>query len=175
MQDRNIRFAFNALDTAGSGAITSDDFYAYGRRICDRFGVDVAGEPGQKIMDCYTAWWEQLRTLDADGDGRVTLEEFAKPYKNGDQREFFDQPLARLARVVAEVIDTDDDGFVTEQEYLNLLTLSVSDRQAALAGFQQLDTDGDGRVSVAEFEAGIAAVLLSNDPSTPGTAMLGQA
>jgi hypothetical protein len=37
-----------------------------------------------------------------------------------------------------------------------------------------LDTDGDGRVSVAEFVAGSAASMHSNDPDTPGTAMLGQ-
>ena len=51
-------------------------------------------------------------------------------------------------------IDANRDGFITAEE----LAAARAARQAAMrdAHFKALDTDGDGRVSVAEFEAGHA-------------------
>ena len=72
------------------------------------------------------------------------------------------------------MMDTDKDGYISEDEYLTLLAVAITDQQAALAGFRELDTDGDGRVSVAEFQAGVQQLMLSNDASAPGTSMLGQ-
>ncbi|MBV9315314.1 MAG: EF-hand domain-containing protein [Pseudonocardia sp.] len=68
-------------------------------------------------------------------------------------------------------MDTNGDGYIGQDEYLAVLE-SITDPQAALAGFRQLDTDGDGRISVAEFQAGIQQVMLSEDASAPGTSML---
>jgi hypothetical protein len=44
-----------------------------------------------------------------------------------------------------------------------------------VATLRNTDNDGDGRISVAEYEAGVRAMMLSNDPATLGTALLGQA
>jgi Ca2+-binding EF-hand superfamily protein len=175
VQDRNIATVFSVLDANGNGTITGADLEAIGRQVCTRFGIDVSSEAGQKFLANYHSWWEQLRGLDGDGDGKVTFEEFAAAYQNGDPRTFFEEPLGRVAAAVAETIDSDDDGFITEDEYRTLLGIAVSDQESLRAGFEQLDTDGDGRITVAELKTGLAAVMLSNDPATPGTAMLGQA
>jgi len=175
VQDRNVTAVFNVLDANGNGAISGADLDAIGRQVCTRFGIDTSSESGQKVLTSYGSWWEQLRELDGDGDGKVTKAEFAAAYQNGDPRTFFEEQLGRIAGIVAEMIDTDHDGFITEDEYRTLLGIAVSDEETLRAGFQQMDTDGDGRISVAEFEAGVAAAMLSDDPATPGTAMLGQA
>jgi Ca2+-binding EF-hand superfamily protein len=52
------------------------------------------------------------------------------------------------------MLDTDNDGYISQDDYLTLMA-SITDQQAALVGFRKLDTDGDGRVSVAELQAGM--------------------
>jgi hypothetical protein len=175
IQDRNIAAVFNRLDANGNGVVTKADFDAIAQQICAQFGITADSEAGQSIGESFQSWWEQLRRdLDTDHDDRITLEEFASAYKDGDPAEYFAEKLGRTAATVAEAVDSDDDGFITKDEYVSLLSVAITDQQAILAGFHQLDTDGDGRISRAEFEAGVAAVMLSDDPATPGTAMMGQ-
>jgi hypothetical protein len=73
------------------------------------------------------------------------------------------------------MVDTDQDGYLSQDEYLTFVSAAVRiDHEAARAGFQQLNTDNDGRLSVPEIVAGVQQMMLSNDPSAPGTAILGQ-
>lgn len=174
LQDKNLSAVFNVLDSNQDGSITAEDFDLISRLVCDRFGVAVDSDTGRQVCEGYEAWWNQLREdLDVDGDGQITKAEFAAIYQggHGDPQEYFSKHVGPVARIVAEMIDTDDDGYIDQDEYLTLLE-AITDQQAALAGFRQLDTDGDGRVSVAEMQAGVEQVMLSNDPSAPGTSML---
>jgi Ca2+-binding EF-hand superfamily protein len=157
------------------GKIAAEDFDLIGRRVCEQFGVAADSENDQNICEGYKEWWNQLRQ-DTDNDGQVTMTEFAAAYKGeqGDPREYFNEHLGRVVRIIAEMIDTDQDGYISEDEYLTLMVVAITDQQAALAGFRELDTDGDRRVSVAEFQAGVQQLMLSNDASAPGTSMLGQ-
>lgn len=173
-QDRNISAAFNLFDSNQDGAITAEDFDLIGRLVCERLGVAVDSDSGRKVCESYKTWWNQLRQdLDIDNDNQVTMAEFVAIYKGdrGDPQEYFSRHIAPAAKVVTETLDTDNDGYIDQDEYLTLLG-AFTDPQAALAGFRQLDTDNDGRVSVAEFQAGIQRLILSDDPSAPGTSML---
>ncbi|HSV67523.1 MAG TPA: EF-hand domain-containing protein [Mycobacteriales bacterium] len=174
LQDRNISAVFNILDSNQSGSIAAEDFDLIGRRVCELFGVAVDSDNGRQVCDGYNAWWNQLRVdLDIDNDGQVTMAEFAAFYKGGrgDPETYFSTHIGPAARIVAEMLDTDNDGYISQDDYLKLLA-GITDPQAALAGFRQLDTDGDGQVSVAELQAGIQQLMLGTEPSAPGTSML---
>lgn len=174
IQDKNISAVFNVLDSNQDGSITAEDFNLISDAVCGYIGVPVDSDHGRRLRECYTTWWNQLREdLDVDNDDQVTMTEFAAIYKGdlGDPQEYFSKHIEPAARAVAEILDTDNDGYISQNEYLTLLG-NITDQQAALAGFQQLDTDGDGRVTVAEFHTAVQRVMLSNDPSAPGTSML---
>ena len=175
VQDRNIAAVFSVLDTNRDGVVSAEDFEQLGARVCAQFSIPLDGATGRALLEAYEAWWSQLRRdFDGDDDGRVTVEEFHTAYQRGDPKRFFDEQLGRIAKLVAETVDTDKDGFIGEEEYLRLLAVTTVDQQALVAGFRDLDTDGDGRISVAEFQAGVQRLMLSADPNAPGTSMLGR-
>ena len=108
--------------------------------------------------------------MDGDGDGRVSVAEFdaalARMQEHREHRRDHrdhrgmhggrdGRPMRGMgAPLEAAAIDTNRDGFITAEE----LAAARAARQAAMrdAHFKALDTDGDGRVSVAEFDAGHA-------------------
>ena len=175
IQDRNITAVFQVLDANGDGRISEEDFDLIGTKVCAQFGIATDSEAGRKVCGSYLAWWNQLRRdLDTDGDGEVSLAEFAAAYKDGGGERYFAEQLGHTVKAVVDMVDADRDGFISEAEYLKLFAVATPDREANLAGFRELDTDGDGRVSVAEFQVGVRQLMLSNDPNATGTGLLGQ-
>ncbi|MFQ5844054.1 MAG: EF-hand domain-containing protein, partial [Planctomycetota bacterium] len=81
--------------------------------------------------------WSRLKRFDADGDGRVSREEFGGPAR------------------VFERFDRDRDGFVTEQEVRAMRGRGGMGRREGGTGriAERMDPDGDGRISKAEWDA----------------------
>ncbi|MFK7828290.1 MAG: EF-hand domain-containing protein [Congregibacter sp.] len=95
-----------------------------------------------------------ILSLDSDGDGQVSIDEF-RLAERGGKRAFF-----RRA-------DADGDGVVSRDDVL-LATDNVSDerreqvRERALQRFDQMDSDGNGVVTSDEVKQQMFAVMDSN-------------
>ncbi len=76
---------------------------------------------------------------------------------------------------MTEEMDHDGDGFIEHRDYMRLTGLPGVDAQVSLAAFDRLDSDGDGRLTPAQFQEAIAHLFLSQNPADPGTTMLGHA
>lgn len=103
-------------------------------------GVDKDRDGAITAEEIVTIEARQARRMDSDGDGRLTLEEF----DFGIPADRQDTIRRRIRRF--EIMDTDLDGFVTKTE-----SAAFAERVVAEA-----DQDGDGRVTQAEFEAGVS-------------------
>lgn len=82
----------------------------------------------------------QAHRMDSDGDGRLTLEEFNFGVPP-DRQDTIQRRTRRFG-----IMDADFDRYVTKDE-------SVTFAERVIA---EADQDGDGRVTQAEFEAGVA-------------------
>jgi Ca2+-binding EF-hand superfamily protein len=176
LREHNTDAIFMVMDTDADGVITSDDLTALGTRICEQ--LHITGSPAAApIVDGYAAWWEQLRAdCDTDGDGRISRAEFAQAMLSGggDPQAYYDQQMAKIISLVADVMDIDGDGFIEQDEYVALFrAVPEIDRQVVLAGFARLDANGDGRISREEFQAGVADLVLSTNQADPGSSLIG--
>jgi Ca2+-binding EF-hand superfamily protein len=166
-------FALN--DNNGDGVITQEDFEE-AARVLGRFRGLEPGTPAYEEMTrTVMARWDNLRAeCDANGDNRVTLEEWLAHWDEVLSTEGeYDRVGKPISAAVARALDTDGDGQISPQEYAQWISRWGVDEMAARECFARLDLNGDGQLSQEEFVTLVAQFFQSSDPSSPGNWLLG--
>ncbi|WP_316522065.1 EF-hand domain-containing protein [Kitasatospora brasiliensis] len=170
------RFFREVLDQTGDGSITVHDLRAMAHDVCWQLELDEAGEA--RVYEAFDSWWEQLRAvMDADGDGRVSREEFVAATLAGCDRDeaYLERGLLPALRAVFTAADSDGSGFLEFDEYRAVFGGPRVHPAELSHGFRQLDTDGDGRITREEFLRGFTEFFTARADSTPGAELLGRA
>ncbi|MFE3502434.1 oxygenase MpaB family protein [Kitasatospora sp. NPDC059160] len=169
------RFFREVLDQTGDGVITVHDLRAMAHNVCWQLELDEAAEA--RVYAAFDGWWEQLRVaMDADGNGEVSREEFVAGTLAGCDRDdaYLEQGLLPALRAVFTAADTDGSGFLEFDEYRAVFGGPRVDPAELSHGFRQLDTDGDGRITVEEFVGGFTEFFTARADSTSGAQLLGR-
>ncbi|WP_033348286.1 EF-hand domain-containing protein [Kitasatospora aureofaciens] len=169
------RFFREVLDQTGDGFITVHDLRAMAHNVCWQLELDEAAEA--RVYRAFDGWWEQLRAaMDADGDGKVSREEFTAAALAGLDRDgaYLEQGLLPALRAVFVAADTDGSGFLEFDEYRAVFGGPRVHPAELSHGFRQLDADGDGRITVEEFLRGFTEFFTARADSTSGAQLLGR-
>lgn len=131
---------FKALDKDGDGKVSKAEFTGPPARFAqldtDRDGFITRREaeaPGRSAAAGGGALAARLKSMDKNGDGRISRDEFTGPAPRFDK------------------IDADHDGFATLPEFRQFTARAAVPGQAALARFEAIDKDKDGKLSREEF------------------------
>ncbi|MER7043821.1 oxygenase MpaB family protein [Streptomyces jumonjinensis] len=174
------RFFSEVLDQTGDGFISSHDLRAMAHNVCWQLELDDAGE--EAVYAGFDAWWEELRrTMDTDGDGRISKAEFvaaAIAAHDRDPEHPHQQPqpqpgLRAALHAVFRAADTDRSGFIGADEYRVVFGSRLHPAEIS-HGFRQLDRDGDGRLSEAEFVHGFTEFFTARGDLAAGSQLLGR-
>ncbi|MFI9321159.1 oxygenase MpaB family protein [Kitasatospora aureofaciens] len=169
------RFFREVLDQTGDGFITVHDLRAMAHNVCWQLELDEAAEA--RVYRAFDGWWEQLRAaMDANGDGKVSREEFTAATLAGLDRDeaYLEQGLLPALRAVFVAADTDGSGFLEFDEYRAVFGGPRVHPAELSHGFRQLDADGDGRITVEEFLRGFTEFFTARADSTAGAQLLGR-
>ncbi|TXS21976.1 DUF2236 domain-containing protein [Streptomyces sp. adm13(2018)] len=128
-------FFDQVLDQTGNGYLDWPDLAAMARELSGRLDLDEPQET--RLFDAYAAWWRELQSeLDANGDGRISREEYAQAAPS-----LAGPALIRVAEVLFDATDADGDQTIDADEYRALFR----------TGFRRELLDANGTYSRAAF------------------------
>ncbi|MBF6052801.1 EF-hand domain-containing protein [Streptomyces eurocidicus] len=146
------------LDTDGDGIVSRAEYAARAERVALASGR-TADDP--KVVAARAAGEGAWKSMDANGDGGVTFEE----YDAWAGAEAFDTVCEPVLGALFDLADTDEDGALTLPEFTMLRTALGNPPRNIGTAFEALDTDGDGRVARDDYLASIRAhVTGGNSP-----------
>lgn len=175
-QRRKLTAQFRLNDLSGNGYMERADFEEYAARICQSLGLAPGSSEYEMVRAQTLESWdnEQLKAFDADGDGRISLEEHIASYSVSlNDPALFQQLTVQYTQTILGLWDQDRDGKLNVDEYAKLLWCYGGQDQAAREAFRRLDRDGDGYLDVGEIVEAVKEFYLSDDPDAPGNWLLG--
>ncbi|GAA2734275.1 EF-hand domain-containing protein [Streptomyces nogalater] len=160
-----VRLVFSLFDADGNGVLEADDFELMGKRVVAAV-PEAADGARSRLLDAFRRYWQTLlRELDADGDGRVSPEEFAAIVLDPQR---FDATVDEFADALAAMGDPDGDGLVERTHFTALMTAIGFQRPNIDALFDAFEpVDGD-RVPVPTWADGIRDYYRPEKAGIPG-------
>ncbi|MFE9742673.1 oxygenase MpaB family protein [Streptomyces sp. NPDC006477] len=152
-------FFRQVLDQTGDGHLDWPDLAAMARELSTRLDLDEPEET--RLYDAFAAWWRELQAaLDADGDGRVSTEEYAAAVPS-----LAGPALIRVAEVLFDATDKDGSGTIDADEYRSLFR----------TGFHRDLTDTGGTYGRSAFVGDFLSFMAGRRTSTPYDPLLADA
>ncbi|MFI0090818.1 oxygenase MpaB family protein [Streptomyces bobili] len=152
-------FFRQVLDQTGDGHLDWPDLAAMARELATRLDLDEPEET--RLYDAFAAWWRELQaTLDTDGDGRVSADEYtaAVPTLAGPA-------LIRVAEVLFDATDKDGSGTIDADEHRTLFRTA----------FQRDLTTTHGTYGRSAFVGDFLSFMSGRRPNTPYDPLLADA
>ena len=173
-QKRKIANLFVVHDLNRDGALERSDYVDYANRLASEGGHRPGSAKYEELMSRFLGFWEMLRqAADRNHDNRVTMREWQALFDQLLSSPKAAENLRPIGEAVFTILDRKGDGNVTLDEYKWLYTSGALDPKHAAESFKRLDTNQDGRLTVAELLAHLNEFFTSNDPQSPGTWLFG--
>ncbi|MGW2366739.1 EF-hand domain-containing protein [Streptomyces sp. NPDC001667] len=140
----------------GDGVISQEEYAARAERVTRASGR-TKDDP--LVVTALTAGQRAWASMDANGDGKVTFDEYAA----WAGAEAFDTVCEPVLGALFDLVDTDKDGALDLPEFTSLRTALGNPAGSIASAFDALDTDGDGYVRRADYLASVRAHVSGED------------
>ncbi|MFB6549824.1 EF-hand domain-containing protein [Streptomyces sp. NPDC056405] len=160
-----IELVFSLFDADGNGYLEASDFDLMSDRVVAAV-PDAHEATANRLAGAFRRYGETLlNELDANGDGRVSPEEFTSVVLNPQR---FDATVDEFAEALAAMGDPDGDGFVARPEFVSLMIAIGFQRPNIEALFQAFGPDGEDRIRVSTWADGIRDYYRPEKSGIPG-------
>ncbi|MEV7323920.1 EF-hand domain-containing protein [Streptomyces sp. NPDC093970] len=171
-QRDKLRAMFDAFDADGNGYLEEADFVALAVRWGRLPRVRAESELALRVESVMRGWWRHLsETVDADGDGRIDLDDLLDMV---DVLPSIPEAVTATADTVFDAVDENGDGRIGRDEHKRLIDTWHGRPVETGDVFDRLDQDGDGYLGRPEFADLWTQFWTSDDPREPGNLMCGE-
>jgi|KBSSwiStaDraftv2_1062776.scaffolds.fasta_scaffold36821_1 Ca2+-binding EF-hand superfamily protein len=173
-QKRKLTNLFNIHDLNHDGALERSDYVEYTNRLTGKRGVPAGSPKYEELLSQLLGFWGMLEQIaDRNQDKRVTLREWFACFDQLLSSPDSAQRMRPIGEAVFGMLDRNNDGLVTLDEYKWLFSSGGLDSSLASDSFKKIDTDHDGRITTAELSARLFEFFMSDKPDAPGTWLFG--
>lgn len=160
-----VQLVFSLLDTDGNGFLEAQDFELLGSRVVAVAPWADDAATGALVESCRRYWRTLLTELDANGDGRISPEEFTACVLTPER---FAGTIDEFAEALAALGASEGDDLVTRPAFLALMIAIGFERARIEALFDAFGpVDGD-RIPVATWAEGIRDYYRPEKAGIPG-------
>jgi Ca2+-binding EF-hand superfamily protein len=147
-----VQLIFELFDADRNGFLEAHDFSLMAGRV-DHAAASAGAAARRTMRAAFSRYWNTLRQeLDADGDGRVSPEEFSACVLSPEK---FEGTIAEFADALSALGDPDGDGLIERALFTDLM-LAIGFAPANIeALFEAFEPDTGDRVRVAVWNAAI--------------------
>lgn len=175
LQKQKLTRYFRVYDVDDDGRIARADFERVLENLRGLYGTHTGPAVHKAIEEGILGRWESLRaSADADQDGGVDLGEWLAYWDrvlSDDER--YDAEVSAVTDGLFRVFDTDEDGVLGADEFVNFYGIYGLKSAMARQVFLDLDVDGDGTVTRQELLDMAHDFYRSDDPAAPGNRLFG--
>ena len=165
-QKRKLVVEFLLFDRDHDGVVEADDFRGVAAGLAAENGWSDGSSEATRIRAAYESLWDAFWSpADTDGDGRVNLEERfqAVAYFESMPRDEAKAAATPVIRGLFDALDTDDDGYISVEEYARFLRANGAGADAVTEAVQRVVGDQDGQLSRDEYVDLMFDYYLSDD------------
>lgn len=175
LQTAKLTRYFRLYDVDDDGRIARPDFERVVENVRHLHGAREDSVAHRDLQDGFLARWKALAaSADVDQDGGVDLTEWLAYWDAviGDDARYWSE-VASVAQLLFETFDTDEDGVLGADEFVNFYAVYGLKSALARQVFLDLDADGDGEVTLEELVNMAHEFYRGDDPEAPGSRLFG--
>lgn len=173
LQQKKLTTLFNNLDADNGGTLTEKKIRLVLDKLATSRGIKANSLQYAYLRTILLSLWKKVSLADENSDAKVTLEEWLKYYENLIKSDTYEKNLQSQCDVLFPLLDENEDGEISKQEYVDLVSAYGVDASWASQNFGQLDLNGDGHISKEEFFTLMDEFFRSDDPQAPGNLFWG--
>jgi Ca2+-binding EF-hand superfamily protein len=166
---------FNVLDYNGDGVLEKKDFLNVADRLAEKRGYEDGSSKHKAVRQEILRIWTNARALSGQEDkSQITLEDWLEHEQQViDSKVLVHSYVQGLARAIFDTLDADNDGVISEEEYLTFFHSFRGDEGDGSAAFEKLDENDEGYLTRKQFLKVVTQFHISDDPDAPGNWLFG--
>lgn len=172
---RKLQHMFRLLDSDHDGYVAAQDISARAEALAAPFAAQPDKVETLK-ESMHHVWDEYLQQMDADGDGKLTSDEYERGIRTAIDRDFdgLVDSLHNSAAAWYDMFDADREGHLSFDEYTKLAQgMGGVVPQGKEKAFGRLDHDSDGSLRAEEARTAVVEFWTSEDPEADGNWLYG--
>ncbi|WP_258100494.1 EF-hand domain-containing protein [Marinoscillum pacificum] len=171
---QKLTYLFKILDANKNGLLQPDDFVAVAEKISDILEYGENEKERLRLKLKALRLFVQLLTDLDKSDISIGEEEWRRLFEQAEvSKGSAKKYIFRTAAYIFNLFDQNEDRVISKEEYLDMFKIYDIDLEYSEKGFQKLDTNQDGKISLMEMVSGFRDFLMSSNPEAAGNWMFG--
>ncbi|MEM7128227.1 MAG: hypothetical protein AAF702_17985 [Chloroflexota bacterium] len=170
MRKQKMSRLFNIYDADRDGLVNKSDFEQPVHVGATFLGYEPGSAQYEEMFDWSMGLWNNIRNQSGKNENdSISLDEFLVAMDAlVNDRATLNQIVMGHASFTIKIWDRDEDGMMSEEEFIAAHTAYNTKEEAAREAFGYLDRDGDRQLSYSEIIQAVEEYFVSDDPDAIG-------